>query len=138
VAIRDYAYSQQERMDKLQNGYDWNIIKNFCLRTIRCIDNLDNRIRLMSTKGIETSEMEEIRDELLFALESSSVEQYEPKVNEDYKGNEKLAEVIKEKAPAEDPNMKGKIAKILKQGYKYLIDDENVKIVRPAQVKLYG
>ena len=34
--------------------------------------------------------------------------------------------------------MKGKIAEVIKPGYQYVIDDENVKIVRTARVKLFG
>ncbi|UCF17594.1 MAG: hypothetical protein JSW59_09060, partial [Phycisphaerales bacterium] len=43
-AIREYAANQQGRLEKLQDGYDWNIIRTFCLRVIRCVDNLENRI----------------------------------------------------------------------------------------------
>ncbi len=137
-AIRDYASSQQGRIEKLQDGYDWNIIRTFCLRVIRCIDNLDNRIRLKSEEGIQTGELEEIRDELLFALESSGVEQFELEVNSDFTEKEKLAVVIKEREYSEDPDMKGKIARIIKPGYRYVIDDGNTKVVRAAQVKLFG
>jgi molecular chaperone GrpE (heat shock protein) len=138
TAIRDYASGQQGRIEKLQDGYDWNIIRTFCLRVIRCIDNLDNRIRLKFEEGIQTGELEEIRDELLFALESSGVEQFEPEVNSDFTGKEKLAEVIKEKEYSKDPDMKGKIARIIKHGYRYVIDDGNTKVVRAARVKLFG
>jgi len=138
TAIRDYASSQQGRIEKLQDGYDWNIIRTFCLRVIRCIDNLDNRIRLKSKEGIQTGELEEIRDELLFALESSGVEQFEPEVNSDFTGKEKLVEVIKEREYSKDPKMKGKIARIIKLGYRYVIDDGNTKVVRAARVKLFG
>ena len=36
-AIREYAASQQGRLEKLQDGYDWNIIRTFCLRVIRAV-----------------------------------------------------------------------------------------------------
>jgi len=78
-AIREYASCQQERVEKLQDGYDWNIIKTFCLRIIRCIDNLDNRINRLSSKGTNTEHIEDIRDELVFALESSGIEHMSPK-----------------------------------------------------------
>ena len=38
---------------------------------------------------------------------------------------------------SDDENMKGRIAKIIKPGYLYVIDDETTKVVRPAQVKLF-
>jgi len=137
-AIRQYASNQQEGMKKLQDGYDWRIIKTFSLKIIRCIDNLDNRIELFQKQNIDAGQFEEIRDELLFALESSAIEQYEPKIKSDYRGQEKAAEAIRERKKTEDEKLKGKIAEVVRQGYKYMIDHEDSKIVRVAQVKLYG
>ena len=137
AAIREYASNQQDRVKKLQEGYDWNIIKTFCLRVIRCIDNLENRISRLSEQDVKTPNLEEIRDELVFALESSGVERFEPEINSDYRGQEKSAEAVKEKEHCDDPNMKGKIAKVIRPGYQYFIDEENVKVVRTAQVKLF-
>ncbi len=137
-AIREYASSQQDRLSKLQDGYDWNITKTFCLRVIRCIDNLEKRISQLLKKDMDVVDLEEIRDEMLFALESSGVEQYEPELNSDYHGQEKLAEAVKGKKNCNNKNQKGKIAKIIRPGYQFFIDEENVKVVRPAQVMLYG
>ena len=137
-AIREYAASQQTRLTKLQDGYDWNITKTFCLRVIRCIDNLEKRISQLTGKDMEAVDLEEVRDEMLFALESSGVEQFEPEINSDYHGQEKYAEAVKGKESCDDTNQTGKIAKIIRPGYQYFIDEENIKIVRPAQVKLFG
>jgi molecular chaperone GrpE (heat shock protein) len=137
-AIREYATDQQERVKKLQDGYDWNIIRNFCLRVIRCIDNLESRIERLSGAGVETADLEEIRDELVFALESTGVEQFEPELDSEYRGQERNAEAIRHKENCDDPSLSGKIAEVVRPGYHYSIDDENVKIVRTAQVKLYN
>jgi molecular chaperone GrpE (heat shock protein) len=137
-AIREYTAFQQNRLEKLQDGYDWNIIRTFCLRIIRCIDNLDTRISKLSELDMEATHLKEVRDELVFALESSGVEQFEPKIKSDYRGQEKYAEVIKSKQRCNDPKLSGKIANIIKPGYHYLINDETVKVIRPAQVRLFG
>lgn len=137
-AIRDYAASQQGRVEKLQDGYDWGIIRSFGLRVIRCLDNLENRIAELPGENEAAQHLEEVRDELLFALESSSIEQYRPDLHSDYRGQEKLTETIKEREPAENPQQAGKIAKVIRPGYRYMIDDENYKVVRTAQVKLFG
>jgi molecular chaperone GrpE (heat shock protein) len=137
-AIREYASNQQNRIQKLQEGYDLNIIKNFCLRIIRCIDNIESCIGGQSEQDGEMIHLKELRDELLFALESSGVEQFEPQINSDYCGQERLAEAVKEKEYCNDPNLTGKIAQVIKPGYQYFIDEENVKVVRPAMVKLFG
>lgn len=137
-AIREYAAYQQNRVEKLQDGYDWNIIRTFCLRVIRCIDNLESRIGRLAEHDIETADLEEVRDELLFALESSGVEQFEPEINSNYRGQEKCAEAVKQKERCGDPERTGKIAKVIRPGYQYFIGEDNVKVVRTAQVKLYG
>jgi molecular chaperone GrpE (heat shock protein) len=136
-AIREFAAEQQSQVKKLQDGYDWMLIKRFCLRIIRCIDNLDDRIRQLKTEKKDTSAMEDIRDEMVFALESSGVEPFEPDIGQPYRGLEKYAEAIKERKENDDPDKSGTIAEIIRPGYQYLISDEEVKIVRCAQVKLY-
>ncbi len=138
AAIRDYASSQQDRVTKLQEGYDWNIIRTFCLRVIRSIDNIDSRIDSISQQGGDTSDLEEIKDDIVFALESSGVEQFEPDINSKYASSQKTAEVVKQRKSCGEPEMKGKIAEIIKPGYRYVIDEDNTKIVRTAQVKLFG
>jgi len=137
-AIREYASNQQDKIKKIQEESDWRIIRTFCLRVIRCIDNIEKRIEDWSQENKDTNALSEIRDELIFTLESSGVEQFEPEINTEYNGQEKLAEVIKEKQQTEDAAMKGKIAKVIRPGYQYLIDDKNIKIVRAALVKLFG
>jgi molecular chaperone GrpE (heat shock protein) len=137
-AIREYAACQQDRLEKLQDGYDWNIVKTFCLRIIRCIDNLENRINRLGKKESKVIHLEEVMDELIFALESSGIEQYEPEINSDYRGQEKYAEAVKDKQENDDPNQTGKIAQVIRPGYQYFINEENVKVVRPAQVKLFA
>ena len=136
-AIRNYAMTQQNRMEKLQDGYDWNIIRTFCLRIIRCIDNIEDRIEKLQNNSVDTQELDLIRDELLFALESSGVEQFKPETDSSYRGQEKLAEAVKERQFCDDPDKKGKIACVIKSGYKCFIDDENFKVIRPARVRLY-
>jgi len=137
-AIREYAACQQDRVEKLQDGYDWGIIRTFCLRVIRCIDNIENRIDNPPEDCADLIYLEEVRDELLFALESSGVEQFRPEINSEYRGQEKLAEAIKDKQPADKPDQAGRIARVLRPGYRYMIDEDNCKVVRTAQVKLFG
>jgi molecular chaperone GrpE (heat shock protein) len=137
-AIREYTSYQQDRLEKLQDGYDWNIIRTFCLRVIRCIDNLDNRISQLNSRSRKVNHLTEVRDELVFALDSSGVEQFEPEINSDYRGQEKIAEAVKDRQDSEEPEQKGKIASVIRPGYQYFISEENIKVVRPAQVKLFA
>ncbi len=136
-AIREFAAEQQDRVRQLQEGYDWTIIKRFCLRIIRCIDNLGDRISKLNGQGELTQYLEDVSDELVFALESSGVEQFEPQIDADYKGLEKAAEAVHERQRSGHAHLSGKIAKVVRPGYQYVLNDNDVKIVRAAQVKLY-
>lgn len=137
-AIRQFAAQQQDQMRKLQDGYDWMIIRRFCLRIIRSIDNIEDRIALLQSQDQDASAyLEDIRDELIFALESSGVEQFTPDLKIPFKGLEKYAEAVRERVVTEDPDLVGSIATIARPGYQYLVNDDDVKIVRCAQVKLY-
>jgi len=136
-AIREFAAKQQDRVIQLQEGYDWTIIKRFCLRIIRCIDNLDDRISKLNGTGELVQYLRDVRDELVFALESSGVEQFEPQIDADYKGLEKTAEAVHARQHSDQAHLSGKIAKVVRPGYQYVLNDNDVKIVRAAQVKLY-
>ena len=137
-AIREFASGQQDRVEKLQNGYDWSIIRTFCLRIIRCIDNIETQMTSASGAIDENHPFAEIRDELLFALESSGVEQFEPKVKSPFQGQERSAEAVKERQSTQKRALKGCIAKIIKPGYQYIVDEETRRVVRTARVKLYA
>lgn len=137
-AIRQFAADQQDRVRQLQDGYDWSIIKRFCLRVIRCVDNIDDRIDKLADEQHDTQHLEDVRDELVFSLESSGVEQYQPDINSSYKGLEKKAEAVKGRVHTDDENLVGTIAEIVKPGYQYVVSDDDYKIVRCSQVKLYG
>jgi molecular chaperone GrpE (heat shock protein) len=137
-AIRQFAAQQQDQMRKLQDGYDWMIIRRFCLRIIRSIDNIEDRIALLKSQDQDASVyLEDIRDELIFALESSGIEQFKPDLGIPFRGLEKYAEAVRERVLTEDPDLVGSIATIARPGYQYLVNDDDVKIVRCAQVMLY-
>ena len=137
-AIREYAAEQQQRVEKLESGYDWNIIRTFCLRVIRCIDNLEDRMARLDEQGQAIEALDQVCEELLFALESSGVEPFEPQVGSVYRGQERWAEAIKEREPCDEPQLKGCIFAVVRPGYQYVVDEQNLKVVRAARVKLYG
>jgi len=105
TAIRQFASQQQDMVRQLQDGYDWTIIKRFCMRIIRCIDNLDVRIVKLATAGVETNYLQDARDELVFAIESSGVEQIPIQPGSVYKGNEKIAEAVADKELTYDKDL---------------------------------
>jgi molecular chaperone GrpE (heat shock protein) len=137
-AIRQFAAQQQDQVRKLQDGYDWMIIRRFCMRIIRSIDNIEDRIGRLNEPDSELGMcLQDIRDELVFALESGGIEQFNPELEMPFKGLEKYAEAVRSRVPTENESLYGCIAEIVRPGYQYLISEDDVKIVRCAQVKLY-
>ena len=68
----------------------------------------------------------------------SGVEQFSPDVNSLYRGQEKSTEAVKEREHCDGDDKAGRIAKVVRPGYQYFIDEGNRKMVRAAQVKLFG
>ena len=137
-AIRQFAAQQQDQVRKLQDGYDWMIIRRFCMRIIRSIDNIEDRIGRLDDPNSDVAMcLGDIRDELIFALESSGIEQFNPELEMPFKGLEKYVEAVRQRVSTDDESLCGCIAEIARPGYQYLISDDDVKIVRCAQVKLY-
>ncbi|HSV27550.1 MAG TPA: nucleotide exchange factor GrpE, partial [Sedimentisphaerales bacterium] len=137
-AIREYAARQQERMERLQDGYDWNIIGNFCLRIIRCVDNLDDRIAELTAEKRDTRHLQLLRDELLFAMESSGVERFDVEPGADFRGQEHRLKAQSQRELTENPELVGKVAQVTRPGYQCYISEDVTKTVRPAEVRVYG
>jgi hypothetical protein len=137
-AIREYASRQQERMERLQDGYDWNIIGNFCLRVIRCVDNLDDRMAELTIAGLDTRHLQVLRDELLFAMESSGVERFEVEPGSDFRGQESRLKAQGQREVTDNPDLIGKVAMVIRPGYQCYISEDTTKTVRPAEVRVYG
>jgi hypothetical protein len=137
-AIREYAAKQQERMERLQDGYDWNIIGNFCLRVIRCVDNLEDRLAELAVAGCDSSHLQALRDELLFAMESSGVERFEVDPGSDFRGQEHRLKAQTQREVTRDPQLIGKVALVVRPGYQCYISEDITKTVRPAEVRVYG
>ena len=135
-SLRDYLAKQQNMVKRFQDGYDWTVLKNYCKRIIRCIDDVEKRMN--STKNTAEDhrlDLEMIYDQLVFALDGSGIEQFRPEVDTPYAGQEKIAEVI-----GKDSSEKGKpghISQVVNPGYLYYISDEHQKLIRPAKVRLY-
>ena len=83
-------------------------------------------------------ELEDVRDELVFALESRGVEQFEPELKSSYRGMEKRVEAIHDRVETKDTKLTGKIARIVKPGYQYVVSEDDAKVVRCSQVMLYS
>lgn len=135
-SLRDYLAKQQSLVKRLQDGYDWSVLKNFSQRIIRCIDDVEKRMNSAEDASDDhRQDLEMIYDQLVFALDGSGIEQFKPEIDTPYSGQEKIAEVVG-KDPLEN-GIPGHISQVLNPGYLFYISDEHQKLIRPARVKLY-
>lgn len=135
-SLRDYLAKQQSMVKRFQDGYDWTVLKNFCQRIIRCIDDVEKRMNSADeVTDDHRQDLDMIYDQLVFALDGSGIEQFKPEIDTPYSGQEKIAEVV-----GKDPSEKGEpghISKVVNPGYIFYIDDEHRKLIRPAKVRLF-
>lgn len=135
-SLRDYLAKQQNFVRRLQDGYDWTVLKNFCNRIIRCIDDVEKRMNSADAiTDAHRQDLEMIYDQLVFVLDGNGIEQFKPEIDTPYSGQEKTAEVV-----GKDPSEKGEpghISQVVNPGYFYYINEEHQKLIRPARVRLY-
>lgn len=137
AALREYTVKQQEQARRLQDGYDWSIVKNLCRRIIQCIDDMDRRLQAICESEAGGDDLAMFRDELIFTLDGSGIERFAPEVGQEYRGLESTVEVVG-KQPGTSPEQVGRIAEVVRSGYRCYIDPETTRLVRPAQVKVFA
>lgn len=136
AAIRQYAAEQQSQVRRLQEGYDLTVIKNLCRGVIRCIDFMDScRAKEDASEAIR-SDLASATDDLLFALQSAGVDEYTVEVGSEYRRQEDRAEISGHEV-TDNPASAGKVAKIHGRGFRYEVDAETARIIRPVKVIVY-
>lgn len=137
ASLRDYIARQQEMVKRFQDGYDWSVLKNFCNRIIRCIDDVRKRMETADeiTEAHRT-DLLLIHDQLVFALDGSGIEQFQPEPGEPYSGLEKTVEVVGRDGSGEGEP--GCVSSVVAPGYTFYVNDELRRLVRPAKVILHA
>lgn len=133
--IRDYLAKSADAIRRYQEGYDFQILKNFVRQIARAISDLDRSIGKASDEAKPA--LIEAKEDLIELLYRNGVEPILPEVGISYKGMEKYAEVSPEKVPAINPAQRGGIAVVTRLGYKYTFDTDKERVIQPAMVKLY-
>lgn len=136
TGIRDYLSENNKMLQRLQEGYDFQILKNFVRQITRSISSLDDELSRLTDSDARQA-LEDTRDDLIDLLERNNVVQIIPAVGTAYEGMQKYAEVLQEKVKSDLTDMIGHIAAVERIGYKYEFNDGQERIIQPAQVKLY-
>jgi molecular chaperone GrpE (heat shock protein) len=132
-ALRQHTVEQQALLTRFQQGYDYTVNKGLISGLIRAIDSVDER--LVSLEDAESqAAVNEVKDNLLIALESQNVDQFAPPVGAVYKEYMKFAKATRQ--ATEDADKAGTIAAVVAPGYKY-VGGETERVIKPAMVAVY-
>lgn len=129
-AVKEIAYQKDTQIKKYEDGYDYQILKNFINEIFKILDNID--------KNNENPQavLEETKEDLLIMLENANIQKIDIKVGDTYSGNEKIAKVVSTQQ-TEDEDKLDTIASVSKNGYEYIIDDNQSKVLRVSEVSVY-
>jgi molecular chaperone GrpE (heat shock protein) len=138
ASLRDVFTEQQSRTKRLEEGYDWKIIKQFCFRFIRILDSLAEQIDALPADAAETHrrDLRDLYAEIQFALEASGVEQFRPEDKSSFIGHEKRLKVVG-KVPSQDVEDRGLVARVLMPGYVLIEEGLPDRVLRPAHIDIY-
>ncbi len=139
AAVREYAATQQERVRRYEEGYQWVVLKDFGLRIIRCIDDIESILAKLDAADPGREHLEIVRDQLVFALDAEAIEQFTPEVGSSVREEQRLfVESSSDVVPTENKAEDGTIASVERSGYRLYIDDQTPpRIVRPARAKVF-
>lgn len=135
--VREYVAKQADETRRWQDGYDWRILKNYLIRLISTMDDIETKLEVYrkAEKAQEfIQDFDFLRETLEIHLEEEGLVSYAPDIGAnvdpmcaEIKGNVK--------STAED-QVDGTVAEIIKKGYEIDLG-AGVKTVRKAQVTVY-
>ncbi|MBM4152066.1 MAG: nucleotide exchange factor GrpE [Kiritimatiellaceae bacterium] len=136
VGMRDYLSESNEQTTRLQEGYDYAVLKKFVRPVIQVIHGLES-LEARLSKLPEGDEIRAHWTELLDLLEHSGIERFDVEVGSSFSDMRKEAEAVTQKEQTTDPDKVGKVAEVIRSGYRYVYNNDRKRLVLPAQVKLY-
>lgn len=134
--IRDYLSERGDELRRLQEGHNYAVLKAFCKQIIRCIHQLEVARDDSTAQGAAV--LEGVRLDLVDLLDRNGVEEFVPDAGEEYAEMRAIAEVSPQKEVTKDSAQVGLVAEVVRSGFKYVYNDDQVRLILPAQVKVYA
>jgi molecular chaperone GrpE (heat shock protein) len=134
--ITSYINENSNRVRRLEEGYDFHILKNFSKQIIRSIYSLEKNLE--KADDAAKSHIQDTIDSLIELLDRNSIVQVSPEVGSLYSGQEKIAECIPLKCYTDDESLDGRIASVVYAGYLYEFNENNSRVIMPAKVVLFS
>ncbi|MGZ0656408.1 nucleotide exchange factor GrpE [Coraliomargarita sp. W4R72] len=135
--VREFVASKAEETRRWQEGYDWRILKNYLIRLISTLDDIETKLDVYRKEEKPQEFLQDfdfLRETLEIHLEEEGLLSFAPLVGADV---DPIRVDIKGsvECTAED-QADGTVAEIVKKGYEIELG-AGVKTVRRAQVTVY-
>lgn len=135
--LASYVDDSGKRTRRLEEGYDFQILKNFTRQIIREINGLKVAIDKTDNEDKKNT-MQDTIDALVEILDRNSIIQITPEPGSLYAGQEKVAECAPQKIFTDDNELNGRIASVVRDGYQYEFNDGSTRVLEPAKVVLFS
>ncbi len=130
-AVKELTQEKDKKIRRYEEGYDQKNIKQFMDELFKTIDYI--RKERVSN---DSDSLEEIEEDLLLLLEKNGIQLIEMHVGDSYEGQLKFAKVIGTEE-TDDESKNTIIKEVNKNGYFVQIDENNTRVLRPAEVVVY-
>lgn len=135
--VREYVSKQADETRRWEEGYDWRILKNYLMRIVSTLDEVEDQIATYRKEGKPEeflSDLDFLKEALEIHLEEEGLMAYTPSIDStlDAIRDEPRSSVV---ALSEEHAI-GTIAEVIRKGYEIDLGAET-KVVRKAQVVVY-
>ncbi len=134
--LTSYIEDNAKRLRRFEEGYDFQILKNFAKQIIREIHSL--RKKADGIEGEGKAAIEDAVDSLVELLDRNAITQISLEPGSCYAGQERVAECAATKCLTDDESLNGRIASIVHEGYQYEFNDGSVRVLVPSKVILFS
>lgn len=131
INLNSELTEKEEELKKYKKGYEKTVLKKF-FNSLIDINELTENLNINSSE----KDISNLKNYILFILQDLEIEQFLPIINEDFRtqgGVNAHGEVIE----TNDKSNDGKVVKVLKNGYKYTLDDGSVEVIQNAVAQVY-
>ena len=131
ISLNSELTEKEEELKKYKKGYEKTVLKKF-FNSLIDINELTANLNINSSE----KDISNLKNYILFVLQDLEIEQFLPIINEDFRtqgGVNARGEVIE----TNDKSNDGKVVKVLKNGYKYILDDGSVEVIQNAVAQVY-
>lgn len=135
--VREYVAKQADETRRWQEGYDWRILKNYLLRVISTMDDIERKLKFYRKSGRGDDFIKDfdfLRETLEIHLEEEGLIVFAPHVG--VEPDVSLVEIKASVTISGEGQLAGTVAEVICKGYEMDVGVET-KVVRKAQISVY-